>query len=693
MLGTVAWKEWKTLFRSPLTWVALAVIQVVLAWLYLVALEEWLHIQSKLALRSDNPGLTAWLIDQCFAPASTVLMAITPLITMRLLADERRGSGIELLLSSPVSASAIVAGKYTAALGIYLLLLLQLVLMPLTLAPVIPIDYAALALGFLGLLLFSAACAAIGVFFSSITRQAAVAALGCFGALFLLWVAGTNYNSAGEGNSAFTYLSLAHPLRSFMTGLFRSSDAIYYLLISALFLAVSTRHIDNLRSVTFNNTSDYLRNGLFIAAITVLTGLTAWISHQNSYRVDVTAQARHSLSPNSVQIVQSLPGPVTIDAWVPPAPETRRSLREIIARYQHYKADISINFINPETSPAAARENAIAAGGELIVHWQDREQRLQSVTEKTLSYALLRLSHSKAPVIRFVTGHLERAPDAATRNGYQQFCDHLRTLGFVVDTISLITQPRIPEDTDLLVIAAPTGGYFPGEVASVLNFIANGGNVLWLLEPQQPVIPAELAGELGLSLMDGVIVDIGAQQLAVNTPDFALVDQYPPHPALPDQLPITLFPQAAGIRFPAVVGWEVEPLLITSENSWTETGPIAGQISFDENTREHAGPIMLGAALQRSLGDLEQRAIVIGDADFLANSWLGNGGNLFLGQQLINWLSSQQPLPAIAPLQAADAQLNLSRQAITALGLGFLILLPGAMIVIAFISWRRGRQL
>ncbi len=247
MILTIAQKEWKALFRSPLTWVALASMQFVFAWLYLLALEGWLQVQAQRALQDGGSGVTAWLIDQCLAPASTVLMAIAPLLTMRLIAAERGGGGIELLLSSPVSPGQIVLGKFVAALGVYALLLLQLTLMPLALLPFVAIDIGALATALLGLLLFCSACCAVGLYFSSLTRQTAVAALGCFGVLFLLWVAGITQSGAESGGAVFGYLSLALHLHTFLTGLLDSTDAIYYLLVCCVFLILAIRHLDNLR--------------------------------------------------------------------------------------------------------------------------------------------------------------------------------------------------------------------------------------------------------------------------------------------------------------------------------------------------------------------------------------------------------------------------------------------------------------
>ena len=250
MIWTIAGKEWKTLMRSPMTWIALAIMQAVFAWLFLLGIEGWLQIQAKAALNPHSPGVTAWVIEQCFTPASTLILALSPLLTMRLIADERRGSGIELLLSSPLSPSVIVVGKLLAAFGVLALLIALLTVMPLSLVFFTDIDIGALFTATLGLLLFALACCAVGLYFSSLTDQAAVAALGAFGILFLLWVAGITQPSSGDQESALAYVSIAGHLRSFLSGLIDTADIAYYLLLCGLFISLAVRKIDNLRSQT-----------------------------------------------------------------------------------------------------------------------------------------------------------------------------------------------------------------------------------------------------------------------------------------------------------------------------------------------------------------------------------------------------------------------------------------------------------
>ena len=89
----------------------------------------------------------------------------------------------------------------------------------------------------------------------------------------------------------------------------------------------------------------------------------------------------------------------------------------------------------------------------------------------------------------------------------------------------------------------------------------------------------------------------------------------------------------------------------------------------------------------------EQRIVVIGDGDFLANAYLGNGGNLNLGLNIINWLSGNDQLINIPAKTATDTTLALSNIAMVLIFIGFLLLLPFSLFTIGAIIWykRRGR--
>ncbi len=241
MILTIAWRELRNLFLSPLAWVLLAVVQFIHAWMFLAGVENF----------HGNPqgvvGVTDQVAAGLYSFASITMLLVVPLLSMRLLAEERRSGSLTLLLSAPVRMSELVLGKYLGLMGFLAIMVGMLTLMPLSLAVGTHLDYGKLAACILGLLLMLGAFSAAGLYMSSLTRQPAVAAIAGFGLLLFLWI----INWLGQGPSQYSgalhYLSLVDHYHSFLVGGFNSTDLAYYLLFILAFLGLSIRRLDAAR--------------------------------------------------------------------------------------------------------------------------------------------------------------------------------------------------------------------------------------------------------------------------------------------------------------------------------------------------------------------------------------------------------------------------------------------------------------
>ncbi|MEF8834148.1 MAG: GldG family protein [Halofilum sp. (in: g-proteobacteria)] len=443
-----------------------------------------------------------------------------------------------------------------------------------------------------------------------------------------------------------------------------------------------------------------LQNLLFTVLVLGIVGIAGWLSGTWRYTADWTQAARNTLTEKSRQVLELIEDPVELTAYIGPEPVTRRSIRDLVERYRRAGLDARLEFVNPETSPALARELGIRQGGELIVRRGDREERLQRISEQSITSALARLARDDARWVVFLEGHGERKPHGNGNADPGRFGDRLAERGFRVQTLQLARMPHIPDNTDLLVIASPQSDYLPGELARVRQYVQAGGHLLWLTEPDHDGRLGRLAGDLGIRRLDGVVVDAGAQLFGSDTPDFAVVGDYGDHPVVNGLEQLSLFPQAVALEAVDTGGWHHSALLRTREQSWTETGPIEGEIDFDGTAGETRGPLTLGFAARRgppAEGDGEptggQRVAVIGDGDFLSNAYVGNGVNLDLGMRLVNWLVGDSAHIDIPPDTAPDTRVDLSRTAVFVLGFGFLLALPLALLATGLvIGWRRRRR-
>ena len=249
IIFSIAARELRSLFLSPLAWTILAVVQFILAYIFLAQIDVFLQVQPRLAALEGAPGMTELVIVPLFGNAAILLLLVVPLVTMRLISEERKAQTISLLLSSPVSMTEIILGKYLGIMGFLFIMLALITLMPLALLLGGSLDGGMLLSGLLGLTLLLASFAAVGLFMSTLTTQPAVAAISTFGILLLLWILDWAGNtSSGDGlnitGSVFGYLSMLRHYELLLKGMFDSSDVIYYLLLVILFLGLSVHRLN-----------------------------------------------------------------------------------------------------------------------------------------------------------------------------------------------------------------------------------------------------------------------------------------------------------------------------------------------------------------------------------------------------------------------------------------------------------------
>ncbi|MDP1615035.1 MAG: ABC transporter permease subunit [Methylococcales bacterium] len=244
MVVTIIRKELSMLFISPLAWIMLALIQLVFAGFFLVRLDAFLEIQSQLLQVINSPGITEVIISPVFALAAIVLLMLTPILSMRLLAEERRNRTLTLLISSPVSIIDIVLGKFLGLMIFLAVVIMLIVTLSISLRIGGVLDLGLLLSNVLGLFLVTACFSALGLYVSSLTAQPVIAAIGSLGVLLGLWMIDL---VASETDGWVHYISLLKHFRHFNQGLIDTLSIAYCILFIVIFLVLTIRHLDGER--------------------------------------------------------------------------------------------------------------------------------------------------------------------------------------------------------------------------------------------------------------------------------------------------------------------------------------------------------------------------------------------------------------------------------------------------------------
>lgn len=245
-ISTIAVSEFKRLFNSPLAWSVLAILQFILAMIFLTRVDEFVTVfQQQMATQDNAPGVTFFIVSPVYLWAGIIMLAVMPIMTMRLFAEERMNQTLTLLKSSPVSATQIVLGKYGGVLLFVALFILMISLMPLALAFGATLDWGIILSSTLGLFLLLASFAAAGLFLSSLTSQPIIAAISSFGLLMFLVVLYLSGGSQSNASELFIYVSHFSHFETFVKGIIDTSDIVYYLLFIVGFIILSIRKLDN----------------------------------------------------------------------------------------------------------------------------------------------------------------------------------------------------------------------------------------------------------------------------------------------------------------------------------------------------------------------------------------------------------------------------------------------------------------
>ncbi len=181
-----------------------------------------------------------------FGNLAVLFLFIVPLFTMRLIAEEKRSGTMELLLTFPLTDWGVILGKFLAALALYALLLAVTVIYSIAFGIILPLDWLAIAVGYLGLLLLGGAFLALGLFSSALTENQIIAAVIAFGLLLLFWIIGW-YEELGPPayQGFFRYLSMMGHFDTFSRGVVDTRDILYYLGFTYFFLFLTKRQLES----------------------------------------------------------------------------------------------------------------------------------------------------------------------------------------------------------------------------------------------------------------------------------------------------------------------------------------------------------------------------------------------------------------------------------------------------------------
>lgn len=243
-------KEMMQFIYSPIAYIVAGVFHAILGFFFYNSMLNYsrrileMGSPEQAALQLYTP--TVVILQGMFNSMGTVFLLLTPLITMRLVAEEKRGRTMEMLYTSPLSLGSILMGKFLAALTVYVAIISMTLYMPIVVDMFSSVNWAQVCVAYLGLLLMGAAMISVGLFSSTVTEKQVVAAVLSIGILVIFWFVGGGIGAASQRMSTFMRdVSLYAPFSNMITGLLDMRDVVFFLGFCAVMLFMAHRVMES----------------------------------------------------------------------------------------------------------------------------------------------------------------------------------------------------------------------------------------------------------------------------------------------------------------------------------------------------------------------------------------------------------------------------------------------------------------
>ncbi|MEQ8997609.1 MAG: Gldg family protein [Coleofasciculus sp. B1-GNL1-01] len=339
-------------------------------------------------------------------------------------------------------------------------------------------------------------------------------------------------------------------------------------------------------------------------AMFVIIGLINFLGVRYGVQIDLTENQLFTLSPQSQQVVRNLDQSVKV--WVFESPANPAN-QELLENYRRYGSNLEFEFVDPQLQPELAQKFNVNYIGEVYLEYGNQRELVQTISpgerlsEVQLTNAIERITGDRADKVYFLQGHGERPLEASDEGGLSQAVSALETKNFTVEPLNLAEQPAVPDDASLIVIAGPKRALFEPEVQALEDYLADGGSLLVMIDPDTNPGLEPLLSDWGVTLTNQIVIDASGQGRLVGLgPATPLVTQYGDHPITQDfGTGFSIYPLAQPVDMEPVEGIKETPLVITSPQSWAENTPEQQPLEFNEQEGDRPGPLVLGVALSR----------------------------------------------------------------------------------------------
>ena len=438
-------------------------------------------------------------ISYSLSAIAFLFMVTVPILTMRVLAEEKHAKTDQLLLTAPISVGKIVLGKFLALALVYTICIGVICVAPLVLMIFGEVPLAETYVGILGFWLYGLATIAIGTFVSSLTESQVISAVVSFGLIFVGYMMSSICSVISSSGNLLTKIlgcyDLYTPLDDFFNGTLSVTGIVYYLSVIALALFLTEQMIQKRRWTISRNmiSTSVFSTGMIaiVVALTVVVNLIASALPETYTQIDATSQKLYSITEDTEKYLDTLKDDVTLYVMVNKNSKDD-NVDRTLQKYASASKHVKVKYVDPNVSPTFASKytDSDVTSNSIIVVCGDRSKGIDynsdiyeysydssynySVTgydcEGQVTAAIQYVTSESTTNVYELTGH-----DESTLSG--DFSEVFQKRFMNVESLSLLTVDAIPEDCQALFITAPQSDLSEDDLSKLSQYLGNGGKI------------------------------------------------------------------------------------------------------------------------------------------------------------------------------------------------------------------------
>lgn len=438
-------------------------------------------------------------ISYSLSAIAFLFMVTVPILTMRVLAEEKHAKTDQLLLTAPISVGKIVLGKFLVLALVYTICIGVICVAPLVLMIFGEVPLAETYVGILGFWLYGLATIAIGTFVSSLTESQVISAVVSFGLIFVGYMMSSICSVISSSGNLLTKIlgcyDLYTPLDDFFNGTLSVTGIVYYLSVIALALFLTEQMIQKRRWTISRNmiSTSVFSTGMIaiVVALTVVVNLIASALPETYTQIDATSQKLYSITEDTEKYLDTLKDDVTLYVMVNKNSKDD-NVDRTLQKYASASKHVKVKYVDPNVSPTFASKytDSDVTSNSIIVVCGDRSKVIDynsdiyeysydssynySVTgydcEGQVTAAIQYVTSESTTNVYELTGH-----DESTLSG--DFSEVFQKRFMNVGSLSLLTVDAIPEDCQAIFITAPQSDLSEDDLSKLSQYLGNGGKI------------------------------------------------------------------------------------------------------------------------------------------------------------------------------------------------------------------------